>query len=77
MRRAARFQKRLIRGAAYGVVEARRRPVMHRIERRPVMTLDAALDRVMAMLGERIEWTRIEAFLPVADAIAASFTAAQ
>lgn len=69
--------------AAYGVVEARRRPVMHRVERRPVMTLDAALDRVMAMLGERIEWTRIEAFLPVAadedyrrSALASSFLAA-
>jgi segregation and condensation protein A len=69
--------------AAYGVIAARRRPAVHKVERRPVMTLDAALERVMAMLGERIEWTRIEAFLPMAvdedyrrSALASSFVAA-
>ncbi|WP_136162279.1 segregation and condensation protein A [Sphingomonas flavalba] len=69
--------------AAYGQIAARRQPAVHRVERRQVMSLDAALSRVMAMLGERIDWTRIEAFLPVGEdatyrrsALAASFVAA-
>lgn len=69
--------------AAYGAVMARTAPVMHQIVRRPVVSLDDALERVEALLGHRVEWTRIEAFLPiVADpqlrrsALASSFVAA-
>lgn len=69
--------------AAYGVVTARNRPVFHHVARRPVMTLEAAIERVAAMLGERIEWRRIEAFLPGGtdeayrrSALASSFVAA-
>jgi segregation and condensation protein A len=70
--------------AAYGAVVARTRPAVHRIERRPVMSLDAALERVSTMLGERLDWTRIEAFLPGdggddgyrRSALASSFVAA-
>ena len=69
--------------AAYGAINARRTPAVHRVERRPVMTLDAALERVMAMLGKGIDWTRIEAFLPFGgdegyrrSALASSFVAA-
>jgi segregation and condensation protein A len=69
--------------AAYGVVMARTQPVMHQVLRRPVMTLDDALHRVEAMIGQRIDWTRIEAFLPaISDpalrrsALASSFVAA-
>lgn len=68
---------------AYGAVMARTRPAVHRVERRPVMTLEAALERVALMLGQRIDWTRIEAFLPVGvdpayrrSALASSFVAA-
>lgn len=69
--------------AAYGRVSARTRPVMHIVANRPVMTLEAALERVARLLGEQIEWTTIEAFLPPqADgpfrksALASSFLAA-
>jgi segregation and condensation protein A len=69
--------------AAYGAVVARTAPVVHHVVRRPVMSLEEALERVQALLGHRIEWTRIEAFLPViADpelrrsALASSFVAA-
>lgn len=69
--------------AAYGQVRARTRPVLHVVQARPVMTLEAALERVAALVGSAIDWRRIEAFLPdVADprlrksALASSFLAA-
>jgi segregation and condensation protein A len=47
------------------------------------MTLDEALTRVERMLGMRVQWTRIEAFLPETQdgeyrksALASSFVAA-
>jgi segregation and condensation protein A len=69
--------------AAYGAVMARTAPVVHQIARRPVMSLEDALVRVEALLGQKIEWTRIEAFLPIVSdpqlrrsALASSFVAA-
>jgi len=69
--------------AAYGAVMARTRPAVHQVARRPVMSLEDALARVEALLGQKIEWTRIEAFLPgIVDpqlrrsALASSFVAA-
>ncbi|WP_368039502.1 ScpA family protein [Sphingomonas sp. ID1715] len=69
--------------AAYGAVMARTQPVVHQIARRPVMSLEDALARVEALLGQKIEWTRIEAFLPIVSdpqlrrsALASSFVAA-
>jgi segregation and condensation protein A len=69
--------------AAYGAVMARTQPVVHQIARRPVMSLEDALARVEALLGQKVEWTRIEAFLPVVSdpqlrrsALASSFVAA-
>ncbi len=69
--------------AAYGRVSARTRPVMHIVANRPVMTLEAALERVARLLGEQIEWATIEAFLPREasglfrkSALASSFLAA-
>ncbi|WNO54905.1 segregation and condensation protein A [Stakelama saccharophila] len=69
--------------AAYGRVSARTRPVMHVVARRPVMTLETAIARVEAMLGERIDWSTIESFLPAGaepgfrkSALASSFVAA-
>jgi segregation and condensation protein A len=53
--------------AAYGTVSARNRPVMHIVSRRPVMTLEAALQRVEAMLGHALDWTALERFLPETD----------
>jgi segregation and condensation protein A len=69
--------------AAYGRVSARNRPVMHVVRDREVMTLDAAIARVSALVGSAIEWAAIEAFLPKeasgafrASALASSFLAA-
>jgi segregation and condensation protein A len=69
--------------AAYGSVRARNEPAIHVVGRRPVMTLDEALTRVERMLGARIEWTRLESFLPDTQdgeyrksALASSFVAA-
>jgi segregation and condensation protein A len=49
---------------AYGRVEARTAPVLHQVSRRPVFTLEAALQRIEAMLGKIGDWTAIAAFLP-------------
>ncbi len=69
--------------AAYGRITARTRPVMHIVANRPVMTLEAALERVSRLLGERIDWSVIETFLPESatgifrkSALASSFVAA-
>jgi len=50
--------------AAYGAVIERTAPVMHIVSRRPVMTLEAALQRVESMLGHALDWTALESFLP-------------
>lgn len=69
--------------AAYGRINARNRPIFHVVHARPVMTLDAALERVSRLLGERIDWATIETFLPETldgpfrkSALASSFVAA-
>ena len=68
--------------SAYGIVRARTQPSVHVIARRPVMTLDEALNRLETMIGARVEWTRLEAFLPATQdpefrrsALASSFVA--
>ena len=68
--------------SAYGIVRARTEPSVHVIARRPVMTLDEAIHRLEAMLGARLEWTALEAFLPQTQdagyrksALASSFVA--
>jgi segregation and condensation protein A len=50
--------------AAYGRVKARSAPVFHQVTRRPVMTLDAAIARVEALVGRMRDWTAIAAFMP-------------
>ena len=69
--------------AAYGRVKARTQPAMHVVAARAVMTLEDAIARVAALIGEAIDWTTLEAFLPVTDnpafrrsALASSFVAA-
>jgi segregation and condensation protein A len=68
--------------AAYGILRARTEPSVHIIARRPVMTLDEAIHRLGAMIGTRLEWTALEAFLPETQdgafrrsALASSFVA--
>ena len=50
--------------AAYGVVRARTPPAMHVVHARSVMTLEEALDRVGRMIGQALDWTFLESFLP-------------
>lgn len=49
---------------AYGRVRARTAPVLHQVSRRPVLTLEAAMRRIEAMIGGYTDWTAIAAFLP-------------
>jgi segregation and condensation protein A len=69
--------------SAYGSVRARTEPAIHIVGRRPVMTLEEALLRVERLIGTKVEWTRLEAFLPETQdgefrksALASSFVAA-
>lgn len=69
--------------SAYGRVSARTRPVMHVVQDREVMTLEAAIARIAALIGTTIDWAAIERFLPEGatgrfrrSAIASSFLAA-
>jgi segregation and condensation protein A len=69
--------------AAYGRISARTRPVMHVVAVRPVMTLEDALLRVSELIGQRIDWSTIESFVPGdatglyrKSALASSFLAA-
>jgi segregation and condensation protein A len=68
--------------SAYGAIRARTEPAFHVVSRRPVMTLDEALHRIERLLGAKLEWTRLEAFLPETEdpefrksALASSFLA--
>ena len=69
--------------AAYGRVRARTQPAMHVVHDRAVMTLEDAIARVSLLIGEALDWTTLEAFLPVTadpayrrSALASSFVAA-
>jgi len=69
--------------AAYGIVRARAEPSVHVITRRPVMTLDEAIRRLEQMVGARVGWSVLEAYLPTTgdagfrkSALASSFVAA-
>lgn len=53
--------------AAYGAVDARNRPVLHVVSRRPVMSLDEAIRRVALAVGGAIEWSALESLMPAAD----------
>ena len=50
--------------AAYGRVKARTAPAMHVVAHRAVMTLEDAIQRVASLLGQALDWTTLEAFLP-------------
>lgn len=49
---------------AYGQLQARTAPAVHMVRDRPVMTLEAALQRLSKMLGVAMDWMRLEEFLP-------------
>jgi segregation and condensation protein A len=68
--------------AAYGTIRARQTPDVHVVSRRPVLSLEAALQRIEALIGQRIGWAALEAFLPESadesyrrSALASSFLA--
>ena len=50
--------------AAYGAVTARSVPVVHIVAPRAVMTLEQAIARVSALVGERIDWQALTLLLP-------------
>ena len=69
--------------AAYGAVRARAVPVLHVIGRRPVMTLEEAIQRVGSLIGASIDWATLDSFLPrgsdagyARSSLASSFVAA-
>ncbi len=69
--------------AAYGAVRARTEPVVHVVARRPVVTLDQALERLERLLGTTLDWRSLQSFLPATadpayrrSALASSFVAA-
>lgn len=63
--RRARWQADLFHVIrAYGEVQHRNRPVVHMVQHRPVMTLEAALARLAALLGTSLEWRELRTFLP-------------
>ena len=69
--------------SAYGRVKARTAPAMHVIAHRAVMTLEDAIQRVSALIGQALDWTTLDAFLPATSdpqyrksALASSFVAA-
>jgi segregation and condensation protein A len=68
--------------AAYGAIKARNQPTFHVVHRRAVMTLDQALNLVARIIGQRLEWSSLESFLPEGldpelrrSALASSFVA--
>lgn len=69
--------------SAYGQVKLRTEPVVHMVSRRPVVTLDAALQHLQRMIGMTFDWAELSDFLPAdydgplrRSAIASSFVAA-
>lgn len=69
--------------SAYGQVKARTEPVVHMVARRPVITLDAALQHLQRMIGIKLDWAELSDFLPSdydgplrRSAIASGFVAA-
>jgi len=69
--------------SAYGQLRARTEPAIHIVAHRPVMTLEAALERLEKLIGQTVDWATLESFVPDSDdtgyrrsALASSFVAA-
>jgi segregation and condensation protein A len=50
--------------SAYGAIRARMTPGVHVVARRPVFSLEQAIERVGRMVGTRLDWAALESFLP-------------
>ncbi|BBE35862.1 segregation and condensation protein A [Sphingosinicella microcystinivorans] len=69
---------------AYGAIKGRQVPREYAVRRRPVFSLEEALDRLESMLGTALDWTVLSSFLPdgITDddfrrsSVASSFVAA-
>jgi segregation and condensation protein A len=69
---------------AYGAIKSRHGPREYAVRRRPVLSLEEALDRLESMLGTALDWTVLSSFLPdgITDedfrrsSVASSFVAA-
>ncbi|WP_339707142.1 ScpA family protein [uncultured Sphingosinicella sp.] len=69
---------------AYGAIKGRQTPREYAVRRRPVFSLEEALDRLESMLGTALDWTVLSSFLPdgITDddfrrsSVASSFVAA-
>lgn len=69
--------------SAYGRVRLRSEPAVHMVQRRPIVTLDAALQHVGRLIGVKLDWAELAEFLPPEfdgplrrSAVASSFVAA-
>jgi len=69
--------------AAYGAIRARMTPGVHVVSRRPVMSLEQAIERVSRIVGAKLDWAALESFLPESvdpiyrrSCLASSFVAA-
>lgn len=49
---------------AYGAIKVRNTPVVHMVRERPVITLEAALARLLRMLGMGADWIDLRLLLP-------------
>lgn len=71
---------------AYGAIKARSAPVVHMVRERPVITLEAALERLSRLLGVARDWIDLRLLMPRTEpgsdprltrsALASSFAAA-
>ena len=69
--------------SAYGAIRARTARGVYRVQRRAVLALDEAIERLSALLGAALDWTELARFLPGGDdadyrrsALASTFVAA-
>jgi segregation and condensation protein A len=52
---------------AYGTIKVRNTPVVHVVRERPVITLEAALERLLRLLGLARDWVDLRTLLPQAE----------
>jgi segregation and condensation protein A len=69
--------------SVYGAIRARMTPGVHVVSRRPVMSLEQAIERVGRLVGIKLDWAALESFLPESvdpsyrrSCLASSFVAA-
>ena len=69
--------------SGYGAIQARATRGIYRVQRRAVLALDEAIERLSALLGQALDWTELARFLPGGEdaaygrsALASTFVAA-